>query len=284
MRGSAFKENISPMKPFVFLLLVIMPGVTHAQSRDTISVYFENGISILNSDATKMLDSLAYYNILEPGKRYTVIGYADMVGGEVPNNTLSVNRALAVTRYLAGFGIGVDTAYGAGEIAKPGNVQGYPDDRRVDIIAAKKATLPDIKTLKKGDVFDLENMFFYSGMAIMKPESKPVLESLLIIVKQNPGLKIRIEGHVHCSGYGSNFRQRFSSPTGDTTIDGRRPDYNYRGNDFAELSAARARMVRDYLVKNKIDSTRLQYAGMACKEMNLHPENNRRVSIRILDK
>lgn len=230
-----------------------------------------------------MLDSLAYHNVLEPGRRYSVIGYADIVGGEKANISLSVRRARAVQAYIEGFGVIIDSAYGAGEIVKPEYSEGYPEDRRVDIIAEKRVSLPDIKHLKKGDVFDLENMSFYGGQAVMKPESKPILESLLAIVKQNPRLKIRIEGHVHCSGYSRGYRQQFVTPDGKV-VGVSRPDYSTHINDDKELSVARARMVRNYLVANKVDSTRLQYAGLACKEMNLHPENNRRVSIRILEK
>lgn len=256
------------------LLLTFILAYTISPAQDTISVYFDNGVSVLNIAAKHRLDSLAYHNILTPGKHYTIIGYADILGGEDANNTLSARRAKAVAGYILSFGITIDTAMGVGEVAKPEHPGGYPEDRRVDIIAGKTITLPDIKTLKKGDVFDLENMFFYGGQAVMKPESMPILESLLAIVKQNPRLKIRIEGHVHCTT-GYNVR-----------IGGRhREQYNI-GNkeEYQELSTARAKIVRNYLVANRIDSTRLQYAGLACKEMNLHPENNRRVSIRILEK
>lgn len=244
-------------------------------------VYFDNGSSTLSGTAKSMLDSLAYHNILQQGKLYTITGYTDIVGGESSNSMLSTKRAKAVSEYIASFGLRVETVSGNGEIDRPENSEGYPQDRKVDIIATKQSKLPDIKTLKKGDVFDLENMFFYGGQAIMKPESKPVLDMLLKIMQDNKNLKIRIEGHVHCSGYNSSFRQQF------VTLDGKtigKADYNNDTDHYYGLSAARARMVRNYLVTNKVDSTRLQYAGLACKEMKLHPDNNRRVAVRILEK
>ncbi len=290
MRGFWFIYHPKKIYPvnilYIFLFLLVYTS-SHAQ--DTFFVYFENGSSILSSNTKKMLDSLAYNNILQPSKLYTVTGHADVVGGESANNTLSVKRAETVARYLVSFGVKIDTVFGNGEIVRPETSTGYPMDRRVDIVVTKKAKLPDIKTLKKGDVFDLENMFFHGGMAIMKQESMPVLEMLLKTMQENKTLKIRIEGHVHC--YSWSIKQ-YISPTTDGAVEynvrvgGRHREQYITGSkkESMELSTARAKVVRDYLVQNKIDATRLQYAGLACKEMELHPDNNRRVAIRILEK
>ena len=258
----------------IFILLTGHNGFA-GNEVDTIKVFFKMGSPVLSKTAMQYLDSLSYYNILDTRKTYLVIGYADMIGNDTSNRKLSAQRAYTVAEYLKGLGIkNIDTIVGVGEVAKPENPDGYPDDRRVDIVPYKKSKLPDISKLKKNDVFDLENMFFHGGMAVMKDESVPVLVSLKEMMQQNPGLKIRIEGHVHC------FTER------DVRISGQIVEDPNAGamDEFKRLSRARAKCVYDYLIENKVDSARLQYTGLACKEMKLHPDNNRRVAIRILDK
>ncbi|HEY9178719.1 MAG TPA: OmpA family protein, partial [Flavipsychrobacter sp.] len=101
------------------LLFACILAYTICPAQDTISVYFDNGSPALNSAARQILDSLAYHNILEPGRRYSIVGYTDIVGREDANISLSARRARAVRAYIEGFGVNIDSAYGAGEIAKP---------------------------------------------------------------------------------------------------------------------------------------------------------------------
>ena len=294
----------------------------HCSAQDTIKVYFDLGASSLNGSAMRQLDSLAYYEILIPNKNYGIIGYADYLGSEESNVTLSQNRAGAVQQYLQGLGIkqeNIETVTGKGEITRdlPSN-EGYPEDRRADIVLGgfkkdiqqtalqqKKAVLPppsnqpvatkpkqkiDIGNLQAGDVFDLENMFFMSGSTVMIERSLPALEALLEMMQQNTGLKIRIEGHVHC--YDLTIKQ-YMPPNADTTeynvrVGGRHREHPPTSNKWQniaarELSMARAKIVHDYLVDHGISGTRLQYTGLGCEGMSEH-KDNRRVAIRILEK
>lgn len=257
---------------------------TAQQKTDTISLYFDMARSALTAAQKQCLDSLSYYNHLDARKNYTVLGYCDAIGDEKYNRDLSVKRANTVAAYLQSLGImHIDTVIGSGEIAKPDNTDGYPQDRRVDIFAGKvvKKTTPgkiDIAKMKKNETFNLENMIFYGGLATLKPESKPTLDSLLVIMKQYPKLKIRIEGHVHCAT--SLVATRHSNNDTRDLLQGSSDDKKLHN----ELSTARAKMVHDYLLNNNISQDRLQYAGLACKEMDLYPYNNRRVAVRILEK
>ena len=116
---------------------ILFSTYTYAQT-DTISIFFNLASPSLTTSARNQLDSLAYYNILPPNKQYGIVGYADYLGGEESNITLSINRAEAVKDYLLGLGIRPDSiamVTGKGEVLRDmtGN-EGYPTDRRVDII------------------------------------------------------------------------------------------------------------------------------------------------------
>lgn len=270
------------IKVLLIVSCLLLHVVSPAQNKgDTISVYFASGASSLDIQAQQHLDSLAYNNALNPTKQYTVIGYADIIGSEETNTVLSEERAGRVAQYLKTLGIQyIDTVVAKGEISKPDNAEGYPEDRRVDIITGKKpeGLNVNISKLKKNDVFNLNNMYFIGGQAIMKEESYPILETLLSIMNEHPRLKIRIEGHVHC-GWSDIYEVRRGT---GRVINERAVARNKQ--HYKELSTARAKVVHDYLLKNSIAPSRIKYAGLSCEGMEQYPDNNRRVAIRVLEK
>ena len=81
----------------------------------------------------------------------------------------------------------------------------------------------------------LKNVLFETGSYDLKSESYFELDNLVRLLNQNPGLKIEIRGH-----------------TDDVGDDG--------ANQI--LSEKRARSVYDFLIKNEIDGTRLNYVGL----------------------
>lgn len=85
-----------------------------------------------------------------------------------------------------------------------------------------------------GTVTALKNVFFDLGKATLRPESYVELNKLRDFLKANPGIKIEIGGHTDTRG------------------------------DAAEnlkLSDARAKSVKDYLIQQGIDPTRLSSKG-----------------------
>jgi outer membrane protein OmpA-like peptidoglycan-associated protein len=75
---------------------------------------------------------------------------------------------------------------------------------------------------------------FDTGTSTIKPESQPILDQIVVLLKENTGLKLRIEGH--------------TDNVGD-------PKSN------KELSNARANAVQSAIVKAGISSTRLSAVG-----------------------
>lgn len=271
------------------LFLVATPAFAIPKAADTIRLYFDIGVAKLSPASQHIIDSLVYYEKLSPGKKLGIVGYADFLGNEASNAGLSENRAKNVQAYLTSMGMkaeDIQTVIGKGEVKREGmtGAAGYPTDRRVDIIPGGFKTAPpaapvpivkpliDLSKVKKNETIKLDNMFFEPGRHTMRPDSKPTLQKLLAVMRENSTLKIQIEGHICCI------------PANNT--DG----YDEDSQDFM-LSVNRAKEVYDYLVQNGIKADRMKYTGFGKRKPLVNPEMseedenmNRRVEIRILEK
>ncbi len=120
-----------------------------------------------------------------------------------------------------------------------------------------------LKKVEVGEKIVLNNIFFDSGKAKLRPESYAELGVLRKLMKDNPGLKIEISGHTDNVG-SDNFNQ--------------------------QLSEKRAKSVVDYLVSQGIDASRLKYAGygesqpIADNSTEEGRQKNRRTEFEILEK
>lgn len=283
---------------YLFILLICSAmHNTYAQKADTFHVFFPVATSTLSENGKQTLDSLLYNDILIKGRKVGLIGYADNTGTDSINNPLSLERAKAVADYLRYMGIDttdIELVTGKGAI-KRNTQQSYPADRRVDIIPGgfkKKAitastditSIQQLATIEKGQTVSLNNIIFLAGTHVILEKSYPVLQALTKTLKENPNIKIRIEGHVCC--YRGNVKP---------------PKYPYSKhslNMFAEqdrieqtLSDNRAYEVKKYLMKHGIDPSRLSCKGFGTTVPFYEPDGktinddkNRRVEIRIMDK
>jgi outer membrane protein OmpA-like peptidoglycan-associated protein/tetratricopeptide (TPR) repeat protein len=116
--------------------------------------------------------------------------------------------------------------------------------------------------IMKGRKTVLKNIFFEFDSYKLKPESIIELEKLAEFMNDNPGTRIRINGHTDNTGVQA---------------------YNL------ELSEKRARSVSDYLVKSGIDSERIRHKGfgetvpVASNETEAGRAQNRRTEFEIID-
>lgn len=228
------------MKNVVTILLLLIAGAqASAGENDTIKVYFDLGMPTLNRTAMQQLDSLAYYDILVPNKNYGIIGYADYLGSEESNITLSQNRANAVQEYLQGLGIkpeNIETVTGKGEVNREQVADnGYPEDRRVDIVIGgfKKRVQPPITQAAPKGTIPKWSVFFEENTQT-----------------ENSGLKLR-RGQdsviVHLCRY-------FTNHGGNIVISG----YYYGSNENVQTSAERAEYVKWRLVQCNIRPERIR--------------------------
>ena len=295
---------------YIVLCFVLFTTACFAQ-QDTASIYFNIGSYQLTPAQKISIDSLMYADVLAPGRRVGIIGYADIVGDEKSNKELSVKRANAVAAYLQHMGIDtqlIEQVTGVGEVSRADNATGYPQDRKVAIIPggfSKRAwntktiatnkvisgsadsPLINIDNVPINGTFRLENVYFDFGKAELLKPSFPVLNALAKAMMDNPNLKIQVEGHVCCSKpytIDANGQKRELKPGEVDTV----TMFTTNG----ELSVDRAQAVRIYLVFRKgIDIKRVKYVGFGNKHMIANPEvtdadraMNRRVEVRVIAK
>lgn len=126
-----------------------------------------------------------------------------------------------------------------------------------------------IKKAECGAKIALKNMYFYGDQSKLLPKSKPGLLRVLKFMQYNPNVTIEVGGHVN----EPNRTVEQCSLFGKT------------------LSVNRARVIYDYLITNKIDSSRVSYKGYANSQM-IYPKTrlesemkmNRRVEIKVICK
>jgi outer membrane protein OmpA-like peptidoglycan-associated protein len=136
----------------------------------------------------------------------------------------------------------------------------------VTITKNDTVTKIDLTNLGVGSTLALRNINFYPDETRMMPASVPELNNLLKVMKENPKLKVEIGGHV----------------------DG---PLMLHAKWYQELSDDRAKTIYKYLIKNKIDESRLKWKGYSnTQKIFDFPKNedeskaNRRVEIKILEK
>lgn len=215
------------------------------------------------------------------GNFLRITGSADYLGNPISNQRLSDQRVQTVSQFIrsnypgAGFQIR-DKSFGeipfAGEITKAGN----PEDRTVKIFIEKdkvSENLEEIDQLVPGSSIRLNHLNFYGGRHILLPESIPILKEIEEKLKSYPEVRIEIRGHVCCMG---------DMPQNDG-LDLDTKEY--------KLSLNRAKNIYEYLVRQGIDSSRLEYRGFGYTMPLYSPEKtkeqetqNRRVELKILEK
>ena len=128
-----------------------------------------------------------------------------------------------------------------------------------------------IEELNKGESVAIEGLSFVPGRHLILESAVPVLQKLLKTMKDNPKLKIEIQGHVCCT---------------DGPEDGL--DYDTREKN---LSEARAKAIYDYLLAKGISDKRLSYKGFGhskpkelIEDTPTKEQTNRRVEIMIIEK
>lgn len=141
----------------------------------------------------------------------------------------------------------------------------------------------ELVRLQKGDHAIMYNVYFFNDAAIMRPESRYEVGSLLDMLKENPKYKIKIHGHTN-----SNQAGRIISLADGNT------DYFSLNNtkdgagSAKKLSLQRAELIKSYLVTNGIDAARMEVKAWGGKrplydKHSAQAQSNVRVEIEILD-
>lgn len=281
---SVLKETQNPMKYFVLFFLIS----TGLNAQMMTSVYFAHNSYEINPESKQKLDSLAQ---LRASLKFKIFGNCDSSGTNEYNVKLSENRANTVHNYLQNAiseNIQLISVIGLGEekqINDNSTDELRARNRRVDIFIEKtfasrekisRNALPsflsmEISQMKVKDTFALPNVSFVGGRHVWLPKGQSEIVKLLKILKENPTLEIELQGHICC-------------------------DYeNFDGEDLDlktfNLSFTRANAIKEFLLKNRIESSRITARGLGHLNPVVYPEEteedrmkNRRVELVLIKK
>ena len=289
------------MKTIILYCLLLLPFFSMAQSETHFFVHFDFDKHELTATAEATLDSFIQSGKTNAINSIQLHGHCDFVGNDTYNDHLSNQRVQAVKAYLLKNNFNESTFVtlkGHGK-REPLNANATIDERwanrRVEIIVQKqnpdkiitpappaitektkveKTITEQIEdtAVKSGTNIVLKNIYFVGARHELLPESMPILEELLAVMKKNKNLKIEIRGHICC-------------------LPGNVDGYDEQtGTNI--LSEERAKAVWQYLYDKGISLERIYYIGLGHSQPIVpYPEKseeektmNRRVDIRILSK
>ncbi|MCU7616026.1 OmpA family protein [Chryseobacterium sp. PBS4-4] len=268
------------------LILIFFSIMVNSQMMT--SLYFKNNSYELNQESKAKLDSLSQ---LKSNLTFRIFGNCDLSGNAELNKKLSENRANNVNEYLKtkiGNNIKLKSAVGLGvekQINDNSTEKLRSKNRRVDIFIEKyfaqgekisRKMLPSflstkVAQMKVKDTFSLPDVNFIGGRHVWLSSGNSNLMRLWKILKENPSLEVELQGHICC-------------------------DYdNFDGEDSDlgtfNLSWTRANAIKEYLLKQGIESTRIKVNGLGHLNPVIYPEiteadrvKNRRVELVLLKK
>jgi outer membrane protein OmpA-like peptidoglycan-associated protein len=137
--------------------------------------------------------------------------------------------------------------------------------------------------LQKGDVAVMYDVYFFRDAAIMRPESRFEVGSLLEMMKENPKYKIRIHGHTNGKASGKIITLK-GGETNYFSVNGTQEGFG----SARKLSKERAQLLKTYLINNGIEEKRMQIKAWGGKKpiydkLSPQAQSNVRVEIEILD-
>ena len=141
----------------------------------------------------------------------------------------------------------------------------------------------ELMRLQKGDIAVMYNVYFFKDAAIMRPESRYEVGSLLDMLNENNKYKIRLHGHTN-----GNAAGRIISMSKDSKNFFSLNDTKDGFGSAKELSEQRADAIRKYLVSNGVDPLRIEIKAWGGKR-SIHDKNsaraqeNVRVEVEILE-
>jgi len=289
-------------KAIILLLFLLKAIPLLAQKADTVKLFYNINDYQLSVQNKAKLSTVT--DSLKGAANISVSGYADYLGSNKSNLTLSLNRANTVKEYLLSANKTLlIIADGKGAIAASSTptAAGEPQNRRVDIIFTRPKQVrvvvvkpqpsapPVIKPtpapanisfadkvksldkLQNGSSLTFEELTFQPGRHFLNPGSKRYLDTLASFFTKHPDIKFEIQGHI-CCDYGEQ-----------DGLDNDTKRY--------ELSTNRAKLIYDYFASRGIDTARMRYIGLGSSKPKVYPEVteydrylNRRVELLIINK
>lgn len=187
----------------------------------------------------------------------------DGQGRPIEGATVSIGSSTPVTATTSSAGV-FTAQVEAGTWPVAVQADGYiADNKSVTAIANETVRVEFSlrQALREGEVMSFDNIYFDSGSANIKPESYPVLDSVAILLRDNPTARVQVAGHTDSDGSESSNQT---------------------------LSERRAQSVYQYLVSKGIAGNRLTTVGygesnpVAPNDSPVNKARNRRIEFTVL--
>jgi len=141
----------------------------------------------------------------------------------------------------------------------------------------------ELERFKKGDILVMYNVYFYKDAAVMKPESKYELLSLLDMLQENDKLEVRMHGHTN-----GNARGKIIHLDEEENFFSLGAEHDEDTGSAKKLSLYRAETIQKWLVDQGIEENRMSIKGWGGKKMiydkhDTQAHKNVRVEIEIVE-
>jgi outer membrane protein OmpA-like peptidoglycan-associated protein len=153
----------------------------------------------------------------------------------------------------------------------------------IDLMGTTIVVKFDLVRYYKGDKAILYNVYFYNDAAVMAPESRYELNSLVSMMKEVPSYKIMLHGHTN-----GNYHGKIITMGDETEFFSLDKSKNTVGS-AKDLSRHRAETIKKYLVANGISGDRISIKAWGGKrplydKHGANAKKNVRVEVEILEK
>jgi len=141
----------------------------------------------------------------------------------------------------------------------------------------------DMIRIHRGDISTLYNVYFYNDAAIMLPESKYELNSLLGMLNENQKYKIVLHGHTNGNAAGQLLTMGESKNFFELSS-----DIKKGVGSAKDLSRERAEVIREWLIAQGISGDRMEVKAWGGKRMvhdknSEHARKNVRVEVEVIE-
>ncbi|MBK7105784.1 MAG: OmpA family protein [Ignavibacteriae bacterium] len=238
----------------VYIDKVIEKAVTKRESFVLENVKFKFDKDELTEESKAILNNVANTLNRFPEEKIEILGHTDNIGTDEYNMDLSERRAKSVKNYLVTRGVVEDRLYtgGCGErkpVSDNDSEIGRAINRRIEFsiydgISSKCPKPEDGGIQQNGSEFEnavknseqviIEGVFFKFDSDQLTPESDNTLTNVANVLQKYPDANVEIQGHTDSLG-------------------------NNMYNEF--LSEKRAKSVKNFLIKNGINESRLTPIG-----------------------
>ena len=151
----------------------------------------------------------------------------------------------------------------------------------IDLMGTTLVVNFDLVRYHKGDIATLFNVYFFNDAALMLPESKYELNSLLQLMNENPNYNITLHGH--SNGNYSGKILTFGEDKNFFSLEGAKQGMG----SAKDLSRERAEVIRQFLIANGIAETRMDIKAWGGRrplydKNSVNAKKNVRVDVEIL--